>query len=96
MLGRWWGMVVKMVDQVGWDGGLRESSPPRLSLIGCHDRTIGVVLASIGCLDRGERSPGFTSYVMFELFRKGGISSPRKVAKGEGGKYEDYFVKSQI
>lgn len=65
-------MVLKMVDQVDWDRGYGIGSrpPPRLSLLGCHDRTIGAVLASIGCLDVDERWPRFTSHIVFELFRK--------------------------
>jgi acid phosphatase len=65
-------MALKMVDQVDWDRGYGGGSrhPPRLSLLGCHDRTIGAVLASIGCLDGDERWPAFTSHIVFELFRK--------------------------
>lgn len=91
------GMVVKMVDQVEWDRGVevRESPPPRLSLIGCHDRTIGIVLASIGCWGGNEKWPGFTSHVIFELFRKGGIqsSTPREVPREEVQDHDDYFVR---
>ncbi|KAJ2989288.1 hypothetical protein NUW58_g3550 [Xylaria curta] len=71
-------MVLKMVDQVEWnrrynmlrDPTLRSRAPPRLSLLGCHDRTIGIVLASLGCLDSNEKWPPFTSHIIFELFRK--------------------------
>ncbi|KAI8635121.1 histidine phosphatase superfamily [Xylariaceae sp. FL1651] len=49
-------MVLKMVDQVEWnrrydmlqDPTLQSRAPPRLSLLGYHDRTIGIVLASLG------------------------------------------------
>ncbi|KAI0469197.1 histidine phosphatase superfamily [Xylaria cf. heliscus] len=71
-------MVLKMVDQVEWnrrydmrrDCTLQSRAPPRLSLLGCHDRTIGIVLASLGCLDSNEKWPPFTSHIIFELFRK--------------------------
>jgi acid phosphatase len=71
-------MVLKMVDQVEWDRRydilrdptLQSRAPPKLSLLGCHDRTIGIVLASLGCLDNNEKWPPFTSHIIFELFRK--------------------------
>ncbi|KAI0547075.1 histidine phosphatase superfamily [Xylaria curta] len=68
-------IALKMVDQVEWNKKLQHStiqqnSPPKLSIVGCHDRTIGVVLASLGCLDSNKRWPPFTSHVIFELFRK--------------------------
>ncbi|KAI1305435.1 histidine phosphatase superfamily [Xylaria venustula] len=71
-------MVLKMVDQIEWnrrydmlrDRTLQSRAPPRLSLLGCHDRTIGIVLASLGCLDSNEKWPPFTSHIIFELFRK--------------------------
>ncbi|KAI1848795.1 hypothetical protein JX265_013762 [Neoarthrinium moseri] len=71
-------IVLKMVDQVEWRmkcdtlGGtaMRSGGPPKLSLLGCHDRTIGVVLASLGCLGDSEQWPPFTSHIIFELFSK--------------------------
>lgn len=71
-------MVLKMVDQLEWNqrhGTLRDfavqsSSPPRLSVSGCHDNTIGAMLASLGCFDSDARWPAFTSHIIFELFRK--------------------------
>lgn len=71
-------MVLKMVDQLEWnqrhdipqDSTVQSSSPPRLSLSGCHDSTIGATLASFGCFDSHERWPAFTSHIIFELFRK--------------------------
>ncbi|KAI0096878.1 histidine phosphatase superfamily [Nemania sp. FL0031] len=77
-------MVLKMVDRVEWnrrydllrDPTLQSRAPPRLSLLGCHDRTIGIVLASLGCLDSNEKWPPFTSHISFELFRKQRTPSP--------------------
>jgi acid phosphatase len=77
-------MVLKMVDQVEWDRRcdmprdptVQSNAPPRLSILGCHDRTIGVVLASLGCLDSDEKWPPFTSHIIFELFRKKRTPSP--------------------
>lgn len=77
-------MVSKMVDQVVWnqrhdilqDSALQSCPPPRLSLSGCHDNTIGATLASLGCFNSDERWPAFTSHVIFELFRKGRTPSP--------------------
>ena len=71
-------IVLKMVDQAEWNGRhdmprdptLPSREPPRLSLLGCHDHTIGRVLASLGCLDSNEKWPPFTSHIIFELFRK--------------------------
>ncbi|KAI1736028.1 histidine phosphatase superfamily [Xylaria scruposa] len=71
-------IVLKMVDQVEWDKApnklrdltVHSNTPPKLSIIGCHDRTIGTVLSSLGCLDSNERWPPFTGHVIFELFRK--------------------------
>ncbi|KAI0515097.1 histidine phosphatase superfamily [Xylaria bambusicola] len=76
-------MVLKMLDQVEWnrrydvrDPVLQSRAPPRLSLLGCHDRTIGIVLASLGCLDSNEKWPPFTSHITLELFRKRRTPSP--------------------
>jgi acid phosphatase len=77
-------IVLNMVDQVEWnrkydmlpDPTARSNAPPRLSLLGCHDRTIGVVLASLGCLDSNEKWPPFTSHIIFEVFRKRRTPSP--------------------
>ncbi|KAI0188205.1 histidine phosphatase superfamily, partial [Xylaria flabelliformis] len=49
---------------------VQPNAPPKLSIVGCHDRTIGVVLASLGCLNNNERWPPFTSHIIFELFRR--------------------------
>lgn len=84
-------IALKMVDQVEWnrrynmlrDPTVQSSAPPRLSLLGCHDRTIGVVLASLGCLDDNEKWPPFTSHIIFELFRKRRTSS---LSMNEGGR----------
>lgn len=77
-------VALKMVDQVDWDRGYGVESrpPPMLSLLGCHDRTIGAVLASLGCLGGDERWPRFTSYIVFELFRK--RSAPHSASTSEG------------
>ncbi|KAF1949379.1 acid phosphatase [Byssothecium circinans] len=84
-------IVLKMVDQVEWsrrydmlrDPTVQSNAPPRLSLLGCHDRTIGVVLASLGCLNGNEKWPPFTSHIIFELFRKRRTPSP---SMNEGGR----------
>ncbi|KAJ2896836.1 acid phosphatase [Zalerion maritima] len=65
-------IVLKMVDQVEWnrrhdilrDPTMQSSAPPKLSLLGCHDRTMGVVLASLGCLN-GRPSPATSSLSCF-------------------------------
>jgi acid phosphatase len=49
------------------DPTIQSHAVPKLSLLGCHDRTIGVVLASLGCLNSNEEWPSFTSHVIFEL-----------------------------
>ncbi|KAI5864417.1 histidine phosphatase superfamily [Durotheca rogersii] len=85
-------LVLKMVDQTEWnrrhdtlrDPTVQPSAPPRLSLLGCHDRTIGVVLASLGCLDSNEKWPPFTSHIIFELLRKKRTPSP---SMNEGGRW---------
>lgn len=77
-------IVLKMVDQVEWSRkydmlqelSVQSNAPPRLSLLGCHDRTIGIVLASLGCLSRNEKWPPFTSHIIFELFCKRRTPSP--------------------
>ncbi|KAI0202386.1 histidine phosphatase superfamily [Astrocystis sublimbata] len=65
-------IALKMIGQVEWNRGhtAQPSSPPKLSIFGCHDLTIGVVLASLGCLESKERWPPFTSHISFELFRQ--------------------------
>lgn len=40
----------------------------KLALSGCHDTTLGAVLASLGCFDQ-ESWPFFTSHIAFELFK---------------------------
>ena len=79
------GMVLKMVDQVEWNRkhDMQSSAPPRLSLLGCHDRTIGSVLASLGCLNSDEQWPPFTSHIVFELFRKAQITPPSSDERGQ-------------
>ncbi|KAK3387602.1 histidine phosphatase superfamily [Podospora didyma] len=79
------GIVLKMVDQAEWNRrqpmsqspNAQSNAPPRLSLLGCHDTTIGRVLASLGCLDGCEKWPPFTSHISFELFRKKRAPSPK-------------------
>jgi len=67
-------LVMKMRDQVEWNRNApmqsRSSAPPKLSLLGCHDSTISVTLASLGCLNSDEEWPPFTSHIIFELFRR--------------------------
>jgi acid phosphatase len=46
----------------------------KFALLGCHDTTIGGMLASLGCLD-GDKWPPFTSHIAFELFRKNSSAS---------------------
>ncbi|KAJ8131140.1 hypothetical protein O1611_g2487 [Lasiodiplodia mahajangana] len=72
------GIVRRMVDQVKWkqgnsilqDSGSQPTAPPKFSLLGCHDYTLGATLASLGCLDGLDQWPPFTSNITFELFRK--------------------------
>ena len=80
------GVVGRMVERV--EGGRGE----RLAVVGCHDRTVGVVLGSLGCFG-GERWPGFVSWVGFELLRRGGRGETPGGVGREGGKYGDYFVR---
>lgn len=77
-------MVANMVDQVDWShghGGVDTASqsppPPRLSLLGCHDHTIGAVLASLGCLDGDDSWPAFASHITLELFRRSSTPPPQ-------------------
>ncbi|TRX91506.1 hypothetical protein FHL15_007511 [Xylaria flabelliformis] len=65
---------------------VQRNAPPKLSIVGCHDRTLGVVLASLGCLHNNEGWPLFTSHIIFELFLKRQESSlTSATVKGDTG-----------
>ena len=43
----------------------------KFGLSGCHDTSLGGLLASLGCFE-GEKWPPYTSHLAFELFRESG------------------------
>ncbi|KAI2630498.1 histidine phosphatase superfamily [Xylaria nigripes] len=55
-------------------GKRKAAAPIRLGLSGCHDTTIGGVLASLGAYEN-RKWPPFTSHIAIEMFRKSASAS---------------------